>query len=78
MRDESEIQRAHDILVAVVTGELGPVVALNPEAEAAFHGALDVLCWILRHDHNTAFTKNVARIEEWAKSQGYRLKKRVN
>lgn len=67
----AEIQRAHDILVGVVLGEvlLDDPLASNP----GLRGALDALCWVLRHTHNTAFATNLATIERECQDRGYVL-----
>lgn len=58
-----EIQRAHDMLSAVVLREVNvevPVgfglVVVDLELLSA---QCDVLCWILEHDHNFAFENNL-------------------
>jgi hypothetical protein len=58
MRAEDEIRRAHDLLVAVLLGEIP-----NPWTGAPQEiliGAADVLCWVLQHEHNRTFEKNLA------------------
>lgn len=74
MRDPLEIQRAHDILAAVVLGEV-PGVFPNAESHAALTAALDALCWVLQHGHegNNNFAENLARIHRYAENQGRRL-----
>lgn len=71
MRHEVEVQRAHDILSAVVCREIP--VALSHHARQGYHAALDVLCWVLGHDHNPAFAANLAQIDAEAEAAGYRL-----
>jgi len=65
-RSRDEIQRAHDILGAVI---------LNPTICGAIYGSnaeetlpqivcnMDVLCWALGHDHIKTFGENLATIE---------------
>jgi hypothetical protein len=61
LRPASEIKRAHDMLVPIMLGEAPPIFS---EADReSIHIALDVLCWALRHDHNTGFAENIQRIE---------------
>ena len=57
LRDADDVQRAHDLLAAIITREIN--LPLEGETETALHTALDVLCWLLRHDHNTAFAGNL-------------------
>jgi hypothetical protein len=63
MRDENEIQRAHDILVAVITKQT-PAIRMDEMSRQGMHAAIDVLCWVLRHDHNSHFPDNLAKIED--------------
>lgn len=73
MKNEQDIQRAHDLLAGIVLGEV-PMV-LRPEVKVGIHTALDTLCWILEHDHNQAFSKNLVEIERSASRLGYELKR---
>lgn len=70
-KSEKEIQKAHDILWAFVTGDM-PVSA-TPATISAAHCALDVLCWVLNHDHNQAFAENLVDIMTEAKRRGFVL-----
>ncbi len=62
LRDSTEIQRAHDILVAVILHETpydpNDGVRMLIEAQAS------TLCWVLNHEHNQTFAMNLADIEE--------------
>ena len=60
MRDSDTIQRAHDTLVGIALGEV-EVRGLDPE-EPRLIGALDALCWVLEHEHNTAFADNLRKL----------------
>lgn len=53
------IQRAHDCLWGVVTGE-GPI-GVPDSARPLAQAALEVLCWVLGHDHITTFAQNLER-----------------
>ncbi len=59
MKNRDEIQRAHDLLNAVLKGD---VIYVTGADEYALRGALDVLCWILGHDENAAFAENLKRM----------------
>lgn len=69
MRDAAEIQRAHDMLVAIILGEV-PYRGLDL---SRIHGACEVLCWVLEHGHNEAFAANLAAIEASVRLAGYEL-----
>lgn len=72
-RDPLEIQRAHDLLHAVLGGEL-PVVM--PEGvRLVVTAQLDVLCWALNHDHNTSFAENLHELREEIRAAGYEERK---
>lgn len=66
-------QRYHDVLVALVTGEIE--LGYSQEAKDKAHAALDVLCWILDHDHNKEFVDNMDKLMIIAAKKGYILKK---
>jgi len=69
IRDTVEIQRAHDILWSQHMGET-PFV-LSDDARPFVHAALDVLCWVLRHEHSDGFTKSLADIEHGLAAGGF-------
>lgn len=68
MRSEAEIQRAHDMLSAVILGELP--APLTEKTRLGLHAACDVLCWVLNHDHNPNFEKNLDAIGRLAHANG--------
>lgn len=71
VRPANEIQRAHDLLVPILIGELK--LLMGEETRKALHAACDVLCWVLNHDHNQAFADNLRKVEEAAAAKGFRL-----
>ena len=71
LKSEEEIQRAHDAIAAIVLREVD--FDYPPGALQAAHHCLDVLCWILNHDHNPAFGDNLAMIFKEAERRGYNL-----
>lgn len=71
MKTLMEVQRMHDLLLPVITGEVD--ADLSKENRPLFHASLDVLCWILEHDHNTSFPANMARLEAHLESKGHVL-----
>ena len=72
IRDPEELQRAHDLLVQSVTvRELRRQI--DPQALPGLISALDAICWTLRHDHNTSFATNLARLEERMRVLGFEM-----
>lgn len=74
MRSQEEVQAAHDRLVAILLGELPNPFANTPQPMLA--AAVDVLCWILRHEHNPHFENNLALIDQFFFERGLILRKR--
>jgi hypothetical protein len=77
VRTADEVQRAHDILVeAMINGELcavafkGAGALLDLECVKA---NVDVLCWLLGHNHNRTFTNNLSTVETACEIAGYEL-----
>jgi hypothetical protein len=62
IRDSMEIQRAHDMLHGIVIGEI-PKEFFTGKMQTAINIATDVLCWVLKHEHNEVFIKNLIAIE---------------
>ena len=68
LRDVDEIQKAHDCLWAFVMGDhpLSSGIPEEPRLELQSvklaRAALEGLCWVLRHEHNTAFQDNLDRL----------------
>jgi len=74
VRTVLEIQRAHDILLAVLLGEIN-ARPRSAQDELAMSAAANVLCWVLEDDCGSAeqFRANLAEIEKAAASKGYVL-----
>ncbi len=60
LRDFSEVQRAHDVLAALLEGAID--LGLDPEDYPLAKAACDVLCWVLLHDNNVEFKANLDRL----------------
>jgi hypothetical protein len=73
LRDLGAIQRAHDVLWAEVTGDV-PFV-LDEHSRPLARVALDVLCWVLHHDHSDGFPKTLATIEQGLVARGYQFRR---
>jgi hypothetical protein len=63
-----EIQAAHDRLKAIVLKEVPWPFPNTPEAVVI--SALDVLCWVLQHEHNQSFADNLTAIDAFMSSRG--------
>src|ERR1051326_3036113 len=72
MKQEIEVQRAHDVLVALILGEVPSPVA-TPAAKDDLILAASVLCWVLEHDHNPKFTQYLKLLEDKLRAMGYAL-----
>lgn len=73
MRTETELTRAHDILTAVILGEVVPGAPITPQTDMLIRVARDVLCWALQHDHNQTFANNMRILEQSIADAGYVL-----
>ena len=76
MRSELQIQEAHDILVAVILKQVDLGVSL--QAKSAIIAAASALCWVLEHDHNLEFPRNLAHLRAEAEKRGFVLGRRNN
>jgi len=75
MKTQEEIQQAHDILLAVLLGEVHveiPIVSRH-----ALHAAADALCWTLGCKHNHAFENNLRQLTKLAAQRGQLLTRRL-
>jgi hypothetical protein len=71
MRTYDELQRAHDLLVGIMLGD----VPSESRRDPSIHAAAEVLCWALHHDHNTAFTTKLHVIEQELRARGFVLER---
>ncbi len=71
IRDKDDIQAAHDRLVAIVLGEVPAPV--DARLHNSIIAALDVLCWVLEHDHNETFANNLKLIDKCLAEHGLKL-----
>ena len=70
MNSEDELTQAHDLLVAVLLGEI-PELNVTPEIAALLNAAATTLCWVLDHDHNPQFENNLERLRTQIAALGY-------
>jgi hypothetical protein len=74
MREEIEITKAHDALIPVLLNELpGVKMHMDDRQKERMTVALDVLCWVLKHEHNTTFEKNLALLLKQLEENGFTL-----
>lgn len=76
MRTQAEIQRAHDLLVGVLLGEVPELEPTQRRHKEVLSAAASVLCWILEHDHNVKFPRLLKDLEQAAKEYGYTVRAR--
>lgn len=69
IRSAVEVQRAHDVLGAIVTGLVD--IGCNQNEKRIWAQAMGVLCWALGHEHNTAFEDALAELEGEIARRGY-------
>ena len=73
VRPAHEIQMAHDILRQLVLDAELFHEAIQERDRGRVLAALETLCWVLHHDHSTAFAVNMAGIEMRLAALGYRI-----
>ncbi len=71
IRTETEVQRAHDILVGIILDEVPIEMRATEEDKMKLSQYACILCWMLHHDHNTAFAKLLADLEKIANQLGF-------
>lgn len=68
MRTLMEVQKAHDTLIAIILAEVPcPDFLTSDQAKAL----CDVLCWVLRHEHNQHFTLTLSMLDRFLARRGY-------
>jgi len=79
MKAELEVYAAHDRLIALLNRELPTELApKDTQSEAALVGALNVLCWVLEHDHNPRFQELLDAMDEHMAQLGLALERPNN
>ncbi|MBX3448229.1 MAG: hypothetical protein KF777_01645 [Planctomycetaceae bacterium] len=71
VRDVVEIQRAHDVLQALLNREIEIGQSAGDSLRAQL--SLNVLCWVLGHASGDKFGASLASIENRAVAMGYRV-----
>jgi len=76
MKTQSDIQKAHDQLTAILLGEVpNPFPA---ESKPLMQANCDVLCWLLGCEHNKTFATNLAKAEADLAAKGFVLERLNN
>lgn len=70
-RPNCQIQIAHDVLHALVVGEVE--VGVDPESMRSLHAAHDAISWVLGFPCGEAFANNLRSIMAAASARGYVL-----
>jgi hypothetical protein len=76
MKSEAEIIRAHDALVGLLLQEVP--LEIDARIRMAMHAQADVLCWVLEHDHNKNFGRNLEGLLKRLEAAGYVLHRKDN
>jgi hypothetical protein len=75
LRTPDELQWAHDMLVGLIVddGMRREILGLDEDGKilVSMKANADVLCWILGHDHNRTFEKNLDAIHGAMLESGY-------
>jgi len=75
VRTADEVQRAHDVLVALILDTETRHEVLGPDDDPRVMSDMmanaDVLCWLLGHGHNTTFGGNLEGLEQFIQEHGY-------
>jgi hypothetical protein len=69
LRSKQEIQAAHDRLVAIIVGDV-PKPYENPHWLTSLRISASVLCWVLKHDHNSSFAETLDEIDAFLAARG--------
>lgn len=73
LRSQDEIQRAHDLIVSFLSGEI-PNVFIGDDEKRLMTVAADVLCWCIQHD-NPSFQNNLDGLEDAIRVVGGEFKR---
>lgn len=71
LRAADDVRKAHDMIGSLLDGQLPS--EMNDRQREALSSAMNVLCWVLCHDHNKAFATVLYGIDQYARRMGYGL-----
>jgi hypothetical protein len=69
-RTAVEMQRAHDLLVTALFAQEDE---LDAHTFACMMASASVLCWLLGHEYNTGFARNLEALEKDMQERGIQL-----
>jgi len=75
LKSRDDVQRAHDVLVAVILDEVP--VDYDESTKRDLEIAASVLCWILEHTDNSLFGKILSNVEQEIENTGMTLTKKL-
>jgi hypothetical protein len=70
LRTHDEVHLAHDTIIPILLGAIPNTFEDEGPAEKYLAAVADVLCWVLKHDHNPTFQDNLDKIERFFKANG--------
>lgn len=73
MRSPQEVQRAHDIIHALVNHREEWGFYASPKTAHELEVCLDVYCWVLGHTHNHNMEENLNNLENFMSEHGFEL-----
>jgi hypothetical protein len=71
MRGMFEIQRAHDLITGILLSPLRE--KFQPSEIAEMVATANVLCWILRHEHNQTLAAGLEFLENFLRKEGLQV-----
>ena len=71
LRDWQEVQRAHDLLNALLHDEIPDTDVMGDENRDIWFAVMGTICWVLGHSNGSLFADNMAKIEAAIKGSGF-------
>lgn len=69
MREQWEVQLAHDLLHAIIANEV--MLELSPVQNLILHAVHDVLSWVLQGECGAVFEQNLTMLMDEVRRRGY-------
>jgi hypothetical protein len=74
LRDQTEIQRAHDLLAGILLGDCPEMVPKCDTEMIILNSVASCLCWVLQHEYNPNVSNLLATLEAEAKAHGWEIR----